>query len=119
MWELPLMPMSGRSIDVDAAAGALISAGVVDDVLADLAPSADGPWRCRRRSRDRMFLSAATLSLSPAERRLDRDQRLDLVGPRLSHLEAERAGLAVHQHDAGADLVDQLDIGGDDLRRRS
>ena len=61
-----------------------------------------------------MFLIDATL-LVAAERRLDRDQRLDLVGPRLERLEAEGAGLAVHQHDARADLVDQLDIGGDDL----
>ena len=40
--------------------------------------------------------------------------RLDLVGALLGDLEAERAALAVQQHHAGADLVDQREIGGDD-----
>ena len=47
-------------------------------------------------------------------RRLDRDDRLDLVRPLLRDLEAERAALAVQQQHAGADLVDQREIGGDD-----
>ena len=45
----------------------------------------------------------------PARRGLDRDDRLDLVGPLLGDLEAERAALAVQQHHAGTDLVDQRD----------
>src|ERR1700682_5710743 len=38
--------------------------------------------------------------------RLDRDQRLDLVGPGLRRLEAEGTGLAVKQDDARTEPVD-------------
>src|SRR4029077_13967406 len=45
---------------------------------------------------------------------LDRDQRLDLVRPRLRDLEAKGAGLAVEQDNAGTDPVDLRNIGRDD-----
>ena len=47
-------------------------------------------------------------------RRLDGDQRLDLVGPRLRHLEAELPSLRVEQDHAGTHLVDERGVGGDD-----
>src|SRR5262249_20055180 len=47
-------------------------------------------------------------------RRLDRDDRFDLVGALLRDLETERAALAVQQQYAGADLVHQRDVGVDD-----
>ena len=46
----------------------------------------------------------------PAVADFDRDDALDLVRPLLGDLEAERAALAVQQHHAGTDLVDQREI---------
>src|SRR5258707_6442181 len=45
---------------------------------------------------------------------LDRNERLDLIGPRLRHLEAELAGLRMEQDYAGADPVHQRGVRGDD-----
>ena len=39
--------------------------------------------------------------------RLDRKNRLDLVGPRIRHRPAEGAGLRMHHQDGGPDLVDE------------
>ena len=59
-----------------------------------------------------MPFSAAACFGSPMPRGLDRDQRLDLVGPRLRHLEAELPGLRMEQDHARADAVDQRRVGG-------
>jgi hypothetical protein len=61
-----------------------------------------------------VFLSGQLFLFGAAERRLDATNALTFFRPGFGHLEAEGAGLAVHHHDAGADLVDQCDIGGDD-----
>src|SRR5437588_302715 len=45
---------------------------------------------------------------------LDRDERFDLVGPRLRHLEAELPRLRVKEDHARAHLVDQRDVSADD-----
>ena len=50
-----------------------------------------------------------TVDRGPA--RLDRDQRLHQIRPRIGHHPERRAGLRVDQHDRGAELLEQRDQG--------
>src|SRR4051812_25561617 len=105
----------GQIDDIDAATGGLERRRVIDTALADLRPARMVLGVVAVDDEDRRILDRVHLVAVAAQRRLHRDQRLDLVGPRFQHLVAERAGLAVHHDHAGADLVDQRDIGGHDL----
>ncbi len=61
-----------------------------------------------------MFLSAAALALSPATAGSTATSALILSGRACATLKPNAAALAVKQHDAGTDFVDQRGIGGDD-----
>jgi hypothetical protein len=114
MCELPLARI--RQVDdIDAAARGFENRGVVDAALADLRPPGMLFGIVAIKNQDGRRLYGLHLVSVAAERRLDSNERLDLVGSRLEHLVAERPRLAVHQHHARADFVHELDIGGDDL----
>src|SRR5207247_2231997 len=59
-------------------------------------------------------LKTVSLLRVALSRRLDGDQRLHLVGPRLRHLEAELPGLRMEQDHARTHLVDERGVRGDD-----
>ena len=88
--------------DVDAAAGSPQHARVVDAALADLRPARMVLGVVAVHDEDWRILEQSHFVLVAAERGLDRHQRLDLVGPRLQHLEAlgDHQRRVVRQHHA-------------------
>ena len=63
-----------------------------------------------KRQRSLLEVVGRTGEIDLVERRpvrLDREDRLDLIGPRIRHRPSEGAGLRVHHQDRRADLVDQ------------
>src|SRR5215510_12464152 len=104
----------GQIDHIDAAAGSLEHARIIDTALANLRPARMILGVVAVDDHHRGRLDGGHLVAVAASGRLYGHQRLDLVGPRRQRLEAERTRLAVHQDYARAHLVDQREIAGHD-----
>ena len=118
MWPLPVTPSSGSSHQSATPPAARSASRIAlrrrdearpERALRDVvAPDDEVRHALEHAAGGRLGLGRA--------RRLDRDQRLHLVGRGERRVEAEVAALAVHDDHAGADLLHELVVGGLDLR---
>src|SRR5215212_6472449 len=108
MCELPLMPASGKSTRSRLPPAALKASAYVTLFCRMFFQRGCSLGVVANYHQDRRAFHRGDLAFVAAERWLDRDQSLHLVRPSFQHLVTEAPGLAVHQHDARADLVDQF-----------
>ena len=104
----------GQVNHIDFSSGRTDRVGIIEADLAHFWPAAVERDIVAVDHQRRDVFEFTGLRLVARNRRFDRHDGLDLVGPCLGHGETEPAGLAVKQQDAGTDLVDQRGVGRDD-----
>ena len=108
------MPISGRLIQSTVPPADLIASGILGVDLLERRPARMRVDIISEHRQHRNLFELWRIRDHARRRRLDGDNRLELVGPLLRDLERKRRALAVRQHNARTDLVDQRDIRRDD-----